>query len=47
LVFPVNIREATTKGFNVENYIQKLAEDETIPFEVIDLKNLNILFHLY
>jgi hypothetical protein len=31
------------KDFSIEDYIQKLAEDETIPFEVIDLKNNDVL----
>jgi rRNA-processing protein FCF1 len=39
----LDVNEATTKGFNVENYIQKLLEEEAIPFEVIDLKNNDVL----
>lgn len=39
----IGFDEANTKSFDVEVYIQKLLDDETIPFETIDLKNHNIL----
>ncbi|WP_139682576.1 PIN domain-containing protein [thiotrophic endosymbiont of Bathymodiolus puteoserpentis (Logatchev)] len=37
------VNEDDTKDFSIEDYIQQLAEDETIPFEVIDLKNNDVL----
>jgi hypothetical protein len=39
----LDVNKATTKDFNVENYIQKLLKEEAIPFEVIDLKNNDVL----
>lgn len=39
----IGVDEANTKSFDVEDYIQKLLEEETIPFETIDLKNHNVL----
>ena len=39
----LDVNKATTKDFNVENYIQKLLKEEVIPFEVIDLKNNDVL----
>jgi rRNA-processing protein FCF1 len=39
----LDVNEATTKDFNVENYIQKLLEEEAIPFKTIYLKNNNVL----
>ncbi|VVH64978.1 hypothetical protein BSPLISOX_2179 [uncultured Gammaproteobacteria bacterium] len=37
------VNKDAIKDFSIEDYIQKLAEDETIPFEVIDLKNNDVL----
>ena len=37
------VSEDTTKDFSAEDYVQKLAEEETIPFEIIDLKNNDVL----
>lgn len=39
----IGLNEDDTKAFDVDNYIQKLIEDETIVFEVIDLKNNDVL----
>jgi hypothetical protein len=39
----LDVNKATTEDFNVENYIQKLLKEEVIPFEVIDLKNNDVL----
>lgn len=39
----VGLNEVDTKSFNVDNYIQKLIDEESIPFEVIDLKNNDVL----
>ena len=39
----IGVDEANTKSFDVEVYIQKLLDDETIPFEIIDLKNHSVL----
>ena len=37
------INEVDTKSFDIDAYIQKLIDEETIPFEVIDLKDNNVL----
>ena len=39
----LDVNEETTRDFSIEDYIQKLIEEETIPFEVIDLKNNDVL----
>lgn len=39
----IGVDEANTKSFDVDNYIQKLLENETIPFEMIDLKDHSVL----
>jgi rRNA-processing protein FCF1 len=39
----VGVNEDDTKAFSIENYIQKLIDDEDIPFETIDLKDNNVL----
>lgn len=39
----IGVDEANTKSFDVEVYIQKLLNDETIPFETIDLKDHSVL----
>ncbi|KQC02018.1 PIN domain-containing protein [Pedobacter sp. Hv1] len=39
----IGVDEANTKSFDVEVYIQKLLDEETIPFETIDLKDHNVL----
>ena len=39
----IGLNEDDTKAFDVDNYIQKLIEGETIAFEVIDLKNNDVL----
>lgn len=37
------INEVDTKSFDIDAYIQKLIDEETIPFEVIDLKSNDVL----
>ena len=37
------INEEDTKSFDIEAYIQKLLDEETIPFEIIDLKSNEVL----
>lgn len=37
------INELDTKSFDIDAYIQKLIDEETIPFEVIDLKSNDVL----
>lgn len=37
------INEEDTKSFDIDAYIQKLIDEETIPFEVIDLKSNEVL----
>ena len=39
----IGVDEANTKSFDVELYIQKLLDDETISFETIDLKDHSVL----
>jgi rRNA-processing protein FCF1 len=39
----IGVNEEDTKAFSIEEYIQKLIDDESIPFEVIDLKDNNVL----
>ena len=39
----IGMDEANTKSFDVEVYIQKLLDDEKIPFETIDLKDNSVL----
>ncbi|WP_264537367.1 PIN domain-containing protein [Flavobacterium sp. N1736] len=39
----VGIKEEDTKLFDIDNYIQKLIDEETIPFDVIDLKSNAVL----
>ncbi len=39
----IGVNEDDTKAFSIEDYIQKLFDDESIPFEVIDLKNNDVL----
>jgi rRNA-processing protein FCF1 len=39
----VGLNEDVTKAFDVDNYIQKLIDDESIPFDIIDLKNNDVL----
>jgi hypothetical protein len=39
----VGIKEEDTKLFDIDNYIQKLIDQETIPFDVIDLKSNDVL----
>ncbi|MQP52428.1 MULTISPECIES: PIN domain-containing protein [unclassified Flavobacterium] len=39
----IGVDEANTKSFDVEDYIQKLLDTETIPFETIDLKDHSVL----
>lgn len=39
----IGVNEEHTKSFSVDDYIQKLIAEETIPFEVIDLKDNNVL----
>jgi rRNA-processing protein FCF1 len=37
------LNEEDTKSFDIESYINKLIDEESIPFEVIDIKDNNIL----
>lgn len=37
------IKEEDTKSFDIDAYIQKLIDEETIPFDVIDLKSNEVL----
>lgn len=37
------VNEIDTKSFDIDAYIQKLIDEETIPFEVIDLKSNDVL----
>jgi rRNA-processing protein FCF1 len=37
------INEVDTKSFDIDAYIQKLIDEETIPFEIIDLKSNDVL----
>lgn len=39
----LGINKDDVKAFNIDNYIQKLYDDEDIPFELIDLTDYNIL----
>lgn len=39
----IGVNEDETKDFSIEDYIQKLIDEEDIPFEVIDLKDNNVL----
>jgi len=39
----IGVNEDETKAFSIEAYIQKLMDDEDIPFEIIDLKDNNVL----
>jgi rRNA-processing protein FCF1 len=39
----IGVDENVTKTFSIEDYIQKLMDDEEIPFEIIDLKDNNVL----
>ncbi|MEA1973032.1 MAG: PIN domain-containing protein [Candidatus Cloacimonadota bacterium] len=39
----IGVNEDDTKAFSIEGYIQKLIDDEDIPFETIDLKDNNVL----
>ncbi|MCP3926749.1 MAG: DUF4935 domain-containing protein [Desulfobacterales bacterium] len=39
----IGLSEDDTKAFNIEDYIQKLIDDEVIPFETIDLKDNSVL----
>ena len=39
----IGVDELTTKSFGIEEYIEKLLIEESIPFEVIDLKDNNVL----
>ncbi|MCU4166111.1 PIN domain-containing protein [Carboxylicivirga caseinilyticus] len=39
----IGVNEEDTKSFEIENYIQKLQDEESIPFEIIDLKDNNVL----
>jgi hypothetical protein len=37
------LNESDTKSFDIDTYLEKLLDEETIPFEVIDLKNNDVL----
>lgn len=37
------VNEEDTKAFDIDAYIQKLIDEETIPFEIIDLKSNDVL----
>lgn len=37
------IKEEDTKSFDIDAYIQKLIDEETIPFQIIDLKSNEVL----
>jgi hypothetical protein len=37
------LNESDTKSFNIDNYLEKLLDEETIPFKRIDLKDNNVL----
>lgn len=39
----MGVDKSNTKGFNIDDYIQKLIDDEEIPFEIIDIKNNDVL----
>jgi rRNA-processing protein FCF1 len=39
----IGVKEEDTKSFDIDAYIQKLIDEETIPFEVIDLKSNDVL----
>lgn len=42
----IGVNEEHTKAFSIEDYIQKLIDDEDIQFETIDLKDNNILLEI-
>lgn len=39
----IGVNEDETNAFSIEDYIQKLIDEEDIPFKVIDLKDNNVL----
>jgi rRNA-processing protein FCF1 len=39
----VGLNEEDTKAFDVDSFIQQLIDDESIPFEIIDIKNNDVL----
>ncbi len=39
----IGVDENITKTFSIEEYIQRLMDDEEIPFEIIELKDNNVL----
>lgn len=39
----IGVDEEHTKSFSIDDYIQRLIDEETIPFEIIDLKDNNVL----